>query len=61
MDDERVKCDVCGATGQCIDCQGTGDGGQCFNCTGIGDCPQCQGSGMREVRHSKERTWMSAG
>ncbi len=49
MTQERVKCDVCGGSGQCIVCKGTGNGGQCFNCAGTGDCPQCQGSGKRPV------------
>jgi hypothetical protein len=49
MSEERVKCDVCGGTGQCTVCKGTSNGGQCFNCAGTGNCPQCQGSGKREV------------
>jgi hypothetical protein len=47
MNEERVKCDVCGGSGQCTLCKGTGNGGQCFNCAGTGNCPQCQGSGRR--------------
>jgi len=52
-DEHRVKCDVCGATGQCTVCKGTSNGGQCFNCAGTGNCPQCQGSGRREAIHVK--------
>jgi len=52
-DEQRVKCDICSATGQCIVCKGTGNGGQCFNCAGTGNCPQCQGSGRREAIHVK--------
>jgi hypothetical protein len=47
VDEERVKCDVCGGSGQCTECKGTSNGGQCFNCAGTGDCPQCQGTGKR--------------
>jgi len=50
MTDERVKCDVCGGSGQCTSCKGTSNGGQCFNCAGTGDCPQCQGTGRRPVK-----------
>ena len=50
MTEERVKCDVCGGSGQCTACKGTGNGGQCFNCAGTGDCPQCQGTGRRPVK-----------
>jgi hypothetical protein len=50
MTDERVKCDVCGGSGQCTVCKGTSNGGQCFNCAGTGDCPQCQGTGRRPVK-----------
>ncbi len=50
MNEERVKCDVCGGSGQCTVCKGTSNGGQCFNCAGTGDCPQCQGSGKRPVK-----------
>ncbi len=49
MNEERVKCDVCGGSGQCTVCKGTSNGGQCFNCAGTGNCPQCQGSGKRAV------------
>ena len=49
----RVKCDVCGGTGQCTQCKGTSNGGQCFNCAGTGHCPQCQGTGRREAEHVK--------
>ncbi len=49
MNEERVKCDVCGGSGQCTVCKGTSNGGQCFNCAGTGNCPQCQGSGRRPV------------
>ncbi len=48
-DEERVKCNVCGGSGQCTVCKGTSNGGQCFNCAGTGNCPQCQGSGKRPV------------
>ena len=50
MTEERVKCDVCGGSGQCTTCKGTSNGGQCFNCAGTGDCPQCQGTGRRPVK-----------
>ena len=50
MTEERVKCDVCGGSGQCTVCKGTSNGGQCFNCAGTGDCPQCQGTGKRLVK-----------
>jgi hypothetical protein len=50
MNEERVKCDVCGGSGQCTVCKGTSNGGQCFNCAGTGNCPQCQGSGKRPVK-----------
>jgi hypothetical protein len=52
-EEHRVKCDVCGGTGRCVECKGTGNGGQCFNCAGTGNCPQCQGSGRREVERVK--------
>jgi hypothetical protein len=52
MDEQRVKCGVCGGSGQCTTCKGTSNGGQCFNCAGTGDCPQCQGTGKREVEHA---------
>lgn len=52
-EEHRVKCDVCGATGRCVECKGTGNGGQCFNCAGTGNCPQCQGSGRRELEPRK--------
>ena len=50
MTEEKVKCDVCGGSGQCTLCKGTNNGGQCFNCAGTGDCPQCQGTGRRPVK-----------
>lgn len=53
MEEHRVKCDVCGGSGQCTVCKGTGNGGQCFNCAGTGNCPQCQGTGRRAVEKIK--------
>jgi hypothetical protein len=50
MSEERVKCNVCGGSGQCTVCKGTSNGGQCFNCAGTGNCPQCQGSGRRPLK-----------
>jgi hypothetical protein len=48
--EDREKCNVCGGSGDCMDCKGTGNGGQCFNCAGTGNCPQCQGTGLRKKK-----------
>jgi hypothetical protein len=51
--EHKVKCDVCGGSGQCTMCKGTSNGGQCTNCAGKGQCPQCEGTGHREPDREK--------
>ena len=51
--EHKVKCDVCGGSGQCTMCKGTGNGGQCTNCAGTGQCPECGGTGHREPDRAK--------
>jgi hypothetical protein len=53
MNEQRVKCDVCGGSGQCTMCKGTSNGGQCTNCAGTCKCPQCHGTGHRTPHHEK--------